>query len=80
MKLGYVKAKSKTDEACLVKAEKYLVSLNECSTYQIVTYNTDRGDTYGVIVSDGDRITIWNSFTEKLESMSRKEFERRVRS
>jgi hypothetical protein len=79
MKLGYTKAKSKTDNDCLTKAEKYLVSLAENATYRIVLYDTDRGDTYGVVVNNGERITVWNAFTEKLESMSQREFERRVR-
>jgi hypothetical protein len=44
-----------------------------------VLYDTDRGDTCGVVVNNGERVTVWNAFTEKLESMSQREFERRVR-
>ncbi len=79
MKQGYEQAKRTTDQRCFLKATKYLASLAENTTYRIVLYDTDRGDTCGVVVNNGERITVWNAFTEKLESMSQREFERRVR-
>ena len=79
MKQGYDQAKQSTDTRCFIKAEKYIASLMENAVYRIVLYDTDRGDTYGVVVNNGERVTVWNAFTEKLESMSQREFNRRVR-
>ena len=69
-KKGYTAARDKTNEDCRVKAVEYWLRLPMVPVYRVVKYQTDRGPGYGVVVNEGQNVSVWNAFREKIETFS----------
>ena len=65
------------DEDSLEMAKKYQCKLSTPEVCPIIQYRTDRGATYGVKVNTGEKVIVWNAYTEKLESYPAREFNNR---
>ena len=77
MKAGYQKAKEATDGVVLETARNYRSMLIPPEIFPIIKYRTARGDDYGVLVNKGEKVVIWNAFSERLETMGIAEYNRR---
>ena len=67
MKKGYRQAKEMNDEKALENAHNYRAMLMPKDIFPIIRYRTERGGNYGVLVNKGEKVTIWNAFTERLD-------------
>jgi hypothetical protein len=77
MKRGLLDAIRKENEECLKRAELYVESFGG-GAYKVIQYRTPRGVDYGVLLNIGPKVTVWNAFSERIETMSHNEFSRLV--
>lgn len=77
MKKGYRQAKEMNDDEALENARNYRAMLIPKDIFPIIRYRTDRGENYGVLVNKGEKVTIWNAFTEKLEHYHIHDYDKR---
>jgi hypothetical protein len=78
-KKGCSAARKRTDADCHVRCIDYLARLHGTPGHRIARFQSDRGFDYGVVLNYGpERITIWDSFKEKIETLPTHEFERRL--
>lgn len=77
MKQGYHKAKEMNDAKALDNAYNYRAMLFPQDIYPIIRYRTDRGEDYGVLVNKGEKVIVWNAFSEKLEQYHIPDYDKR---
>lgn len=77
MKLGTCAALKARDEECLSKCREYVSALGGIP-YRIIRYGTSLRSSYGVLMNMGERVIVWDSFTEKFEKMALSEYRRRL--
>lgn len=77
MKKGYHEYKEMNDEMALENARNYRAMLIPNDIFPIIKYRTDRGETYGALVNKGEKVIVWNAFSEKLEHYHINDYEKR---
>jgi hypothetical protein len=77
MKSGFAEYKAVNDTDALERAKWYRSVLIPPEIFPIICYRTDRGETYGVLVNKGEKVIVWNAFTEKLEQYHINDYEKR---
>jgi hypothetical protein len=65
------------NEVCKKRAEGFYSSLAPGSA-RIVEYRTLRGADIGVVVNEGDTVSVWNAFTQKIEKYLLADFNARL--
>lgn len=76
MKKGFL-AKQENDAQSLERARDYCTMFTHSELYPIIQYRTVRGETYGVLLNQGEKVIVWNAFTEKLEKYNFNDYENR---
>ena len=77
MKSGTCQALKLREEENLRKCQGYVSSLGGLP-YRVIRYGTVLGSGYGVLMNIGERVIVWDSFTEKFEKMPLSEYRRRL--
>jgi hypothetical protein len=77
MKKGYDGYKEKNDITALENINIYRATFNPPELFPIIRYRTVWGEDFGVLMNKGERVTIWNGFTEKLEHYHIHDYENR---
>ena len=70
MKQGYGQCKEANDIDCLERAKEYRAKLIPPEIFQIVMIRTDRGPTHCVLVNMGEKVIVWNAFSQQLDHYS----------
>jgi hypothetical protein len=75
---GSQQAKIDNDAIGRKRSFEYLSSLANTAVHRVVQYRADRGPTYGVLVNIGDTVSIWDSFTKKINRYPFDDFKARL--